>query len=201
MLLCWRAMPGAEFSPGPVSERWQVLSTIMPPATISTHPLSSQRDSDTGNLSEESPGTRPSWALRNAVFQFRSVCVHSGRSLKQYLVYSSLRQYRIFHLLHDIYFCMFLCKYWISTNMNKTVDVCLSCLLWIYDSSLKSELARLLFYLGFMKVKPGTLAKILLNCWVNLHLLENNTFNEPLLLQQNWLNWAASNLKQEGLSK
>lgn len=85
--------------------------------------------------------------------------------------------------------------------MNKTVDVCLSCLLWIYDSSLKSELARLLFYLGFMKVKPGTLAKILLNCWVNLHLLENNTFNEPLLLQQNWLNWAASNLKQEGLSK
>lgn len=42
-LLCWRAMPGAEFSPGPVSERWQGRSTIMPSA--------SQRDSDTGNPS------------------------------------------------------------------------------------------------------------------------------------------------------
>ncbi|KAA8583834.1 hypothetical protein FQN60_015042 [Etheostoma spectabile] len=53
MLLCWQAMPGAECSPGPVSERWQGLNTSMPQANISAQHVSSQRESDNEN---------PSWS-------------------------------------------------------------------------------------------------------------------------------------------
>lgn len=129
-----------------------------------------------------------SWELRSAIFQFRPVCLHSWRTMPQYLEPSSFRQYRYFFLSCS-YLILYVSLYnWISNNVNKTIGGYLlnSFHVGLFDLTLKYICIYIYFFSsGIYKGETRrTLAIVPQNCCVNLnkecdekHRLKNSTLN------------------------
>lgn len=96
MLLCWRAMPGDEFSHGPVSKRWWYLSSIAPPASISILLLSSQRETDSRKFISVS-GPTPS--VKESCCALAFLCVHSGISVTVLIYWSFWHYFTLLYYL------------------------------------------------------------------------------------------------------